>query len=135
AVDRKVTRELAKHGAKFGDGGHTIVRVLSPALTVSNSEVGLGAFSVERGTFDGFCSNLATFGGSGVRKAHVGAKHGLVDDALFQLLSDDTRKATDKALWLQVQDVVRAALDAAKFNELVDKVEGTRADRIEDPVK
>jgi hypothetical protein len=74
AVDKKVERELAKTGARFGDGGHTIVRVNSPAITISNSEVGMGALSIQGGVYDQFCSNLASFGERSMRRAHVGAE-------------------------------------------------------------
>jgi hypothetical protein len=130
AVDPKVTRELAKHGAKFGDGGHTIVRIVSPALTISNSEVGLGALSVQGGTYDGFCSNLASFGERSMRRAHVGQKHTIAEGELYAMLSDKTRRLDQAALWSKVRDVVRGVFDAVKFNALVDKIEGTRAEHI-----
>jgi hypothetical protein len=131
AVDKSVSRELAKSGAKFGDGGHTIVRVASPAITISNSEVGMGALSVLGGIYDGFCSNLATFGERSMRKYHVGKRHELVDEQTYALLSDDTRAKTDAALWSQVRDIVRAAFDRARFDALVNKVEDSQADRID----
>ena len=135
AVDKKVTRELAKTGAKFGDGGHTIVRVASPAITISNSEVGHGAVSVLGGVYDSFCSNLATFKERSTRKYHTGARHELADDESYALLSDETRRITDEALWRQVGDIVRAAFDRARFDALVDKVEGTMEDKVEDVVQ
>lgn len=125
-VDKSVSRELAKTGARFGDGGHTIVRVASPAITISNSEVGSGALSVLGG--------VATFGERSMRKYHVGGKHELVDEQMFALLSDETRRKTDTALWAQVRDVVKAAFDRARFDALVDKVEGSQADKIEGDV-
>jgi hypothetical protein len=134
AVDPKVTRELAKQGAHFGDGQHRIVRIASPAITISNSEVGMGALSIVRGMYDGFCSNLAMFGGSGLRKYHTGARHELLNEESYKALSDSTRRLTDAALWAQVKDVVEYAFNGDGFNELVDKVQGTQADRIEGDV-
>lgn len=138
AVDPKVSRELGKAGAKFGDGGHTIVRVASPAITISNSEVGHGALSIMAGIYDSFCSNLATFGerkGS-MRRYHAGARHELLGEDVFALLSKDTRELTDKALWAQVGEVIRLAFDRARFDELVSDIEGTREQKIEgNPVK
>jgi hypothetical protein len=131
AVDRKVERALAKTGARFGDGGHTIVRVTSPAITISNSEVGMGALSVQGGVYDSFCSNLGTFGERSLRKSHVGGKHELLDDELFAMLSDETRRKTDEALWAQVREVVKIAFDRAKFDALVDKIEGSQADKFD----
>ena len=135
-VDPKVTRELAAIGGKFGDGQHNILRMLAPALTVSNSEVGQGALAILGGVYDGFCSNLATFGERSTRKYHVGGKHEIAGEDTYALLSDETRRKTDAATWAQVGDVVRAAFDEARFNSLCDKIAGTQADRIDgDPVQ
>lgn len=130
-VGKALSRELAKHGAHLGDGGHTIVRVAYPAVTISNSEVGYGALSIQVGLYDSGCSNLATFGERSMRKTHLGARHGLLDENMVAVLSDDTRRKTDQALWGQVRDVVAAGFDAERFNALVDTVEGAQADRID----
>jgi hypothetical protein len=135
-VDPKVTRELEAVGGKFGDGKHKIVRALAPALTVSNSEVGAGALAILGGVYDGFCSNLATFGERSVRKYHVGGKHELGGEETYALLSDETRRKTDVATWAQVGDIVRAAFDRAKFDALCEKIDSTQKDKIEgDPVE
>lgn len=131
AVDGKVNRELAKTGAHLGDGGHTIVRVTSPAITISNSEVGMGALSIQAGVYDRFCSNLATFSERSMRKYHVGGKHELVGEEMFAMLSDDTRAKTDVAVWAQVRDVVKGAFDRARFDALVDKIEGSQEDKLD----
>lgn len=130
-VDKRVTRELEAVGARFGDGKNNIVRCLAPALTISNSEVGQGALSVLGGVYDGFCSNLATFGERSTRKYHVGRRHELVGEDSYALLSDDTRRKTDAATWAQIADVVRGAFDRAKFDALCDKITATRDDKIE----
>jgi hypothetical protein len=130
AVDPRVQRELDAKGGKFGDGMHNIVRMLAPAITISNSEVGMGALSILGGVYDGFCSNLATFGERSVRKYHVGAKHEIGGEQLYAMLSDNTRKLTDKATWAQVGDVVRAAFDRARFDALCDKIAETEKQEI-----
>jgi hypothetical protein len=134
AVDKKVSRELAKTGARFGDGGHTIVRVASPAITIANSEVGLGALSIQGGVFDSFCSNLAFFGERSMRQAHVGGKHTIAEGELCAMLSDKTRRLNNAALWSKVRDVVRGVFEQAQFDALVDKIEGTQADKIDGDV-
>jgi hypothetical protein len=134
AVDKKVERELAKTGARFGDGGHTIVRVNSPAITISNSEVGMGALSIQGGVYDQFCSNLASFGERSMRRAHIGAKQTIAEGDLYAMLSDKSKKLNNAALWSTVRDVVRAVFDRAKFDALCDKIEGSTADKIEGDV-
>lgn len=134
AVDKKVERALAKTGARFGDGGHTIVRVNSPAITISNSEVGMGALSIQGGVYDQFCSNLASFGERSMRRAHIGQKQNIAEGELYAMLSDKSKKLNNAALWSTVRDVVRAVFDRAKFDALVDKIEGTQADKIDGDV-
>lgn len=134
AVDPKVTRELDAIGGKFGDGKHNIVRCLSPAITISNSEVGCGALSVLGGVYDGFCSNLATFGARSLRKYHIGGKHEMAGEEFYALLSDETRRKTDAATWAQVGDVVRGAFNRASFDALVDTIDKTRDQKIEGDV-
>jgi hypothetical protein len=134
-VNKSVSRDLAKIGGAFGDGKHNILRTVSPALTISNSEVGMGAASILGGVYDGFCSNLATFGERSVRKYHVGGRQSVGED-VYALLTDETRRKTDEATLAQMADVVAAAFERARFDSLVDKIEGTASDRIEgDPVK
>jgi hypothetical protein len=131
AVDKKVTRELAKIGGKFGDGQHKIVRIASPAVTIQNSEVGFHALSIKGGVYDGHCSNLATFGERSARKYHVGQKHEIAGEDTYALLSDETRRITDQSLWAQIADITRAAFDQARFDSLCDKIDASREDRIE----
>lgn len=129
AVDKKVERELAKTGARFGDGGHTIVRVTSPAITISNSEVGMGALSIQGGVYDQFCSNLASFGERSMRRAHLGQKQTIAEGELYSMLSDKSKRLNNAALWSTVRDVVKGVFDRAKFDALVDKIEGTQANK------
>ena len=134
AVDQKVMRSIPK-GKAFGDGSHTIFTTdeLCPAIVISNSEVGAGMLSVQTSLFTRACTNLAIFNERSIRKHHVGGRHELTD-GLYHMLSDETRRVTDRALWLQVKDVVRGAFDAARFNALVDKVHGMTEQKIEGDV-
>lgn len=130
-VDKKVTRELAAVGGKFGDGKHNIVRCLSPAITISDSEVGYGGANVLTGVHDSFCSNLATFNARSVRKYHVGARHDLIGEQYYTMLTDQTKRKTQVATMAQLIDVTKAAFERAKFDSLCDEIEGTQAQKIE----
>lgn len=136
-VSPELSRELAKHGAALGDGGHTIVRVAYAAGTISNSELGCGSLAVQTGYYDSGCSNLATFGERSVRKYHSGNRVELAADAEARVyITDETRAARDKATFLEVRDTVKAAFDPAEFGKLIEKVEATKEDKITgDPVK
>ena len=136
AVDKRVVRELNAIGGAFGDGQHKIVRCLSPAITISNSEIGMGALSILGGVYDGFCSNLATFGERSTRKYHVGGRHEIGAEDLYALLSDDTRRKTDAATWAQIRDLTKAVFERARFDSLCEKITDTQTHKIEgDPVK
>lgn len=131
-IDKSVNRKLAETGNYMGDGKHRIVRIAAPAITISNSEVGHGALSIQAGIYDSFCSNLATFAARSMKKYHVGARHDLLGEDVVALLSAQTQNLTNAALMSQVRDVVTQAFDPARFNELVDTVEGTATQKIHD---
>jgi hypothetical protein len=134
AVDPSVNRELKLHGAALGDGGHTIIRHLAPAVTIQNSEVCEGALSVMGGSFDGWCSNLATFKERSMRKTHLGGKRGDLGEDHYEMLSNESKSLADRALWSAIGDVVRASFDRAKFDALCDKIEGTQRDKLDGDV-
>jgi hypothetical protein len=119
-VDARIERDVPT-GRKMGDGTHTIFDTCCPVIVVSNSEVGAGALKVESGVFTRACTNLAVFPKGGLRKRHLGQKHELTD-GLTHLLTDETKRATDKAVWLQVRDVVKGAFDEAVFDTRIQQL-------------
>lgn len=131
AVDPALERDVPK-GHKRGDGSHVIYDTCSPAITISNSEVGCGALSIETGTYTKACTNLAMFGAS-MRKYHTGARAELSDE-VYALLSDRTKRITDAAVWSQVRDLVGAAFDREKFDATIDKLANAGKQKIEDDV-
>jgi hypothetical protein len=120
AVDRNIERDVPT-GRKMGDGSHVFFDTCSPAITISNSEVGLGSLSIETGVYTRACTNLAMIG-TNFRKYHVGKRADLGQE-VFELLTDDTKKATDKAVWMQTRDVVKAAFDEVRFAAITKKLE------------
>lgn len=136
AVDQKINRDIPK-GARMGDGSHHVFDTCAPALSIRNSEVGHGALVVESGMLTRACTNLVWFAQSGMKRRHVGARHELVSsDAIAELLSDETKRLTDRAIWSQVRDVVKGAFNEVVFDAQIDKIKGTTTQRIEgDPVE
>lgn len=132
AVDDRIQRDIPK-GAKMGDGSHHIFDTVSPGIVISNSEVGLGMLSVQTSIWTKACTNLAIFAERSIRKTHVGARHEIAD-GLVHLLSDQTRRLTDAALWAQVRDVVKGAFNELRFNEIADQLAGAAQDTIEGDV-
>lgn len=134
AVDTSINKDIP-NGRRMGDGTHTIFDTISPAIIISNSEVGLGALSVQTGVWTRACTNLAVFSERSARKYHIGNRVD-VGEEVYRLLSDNTRRLTDAAVWAQMGDVVRGAFDQAKFDALAAKLTGSAEDQIkEDPVK
>lgn len=135
-VDPKINRDIPR-GAKMGDGSNHIFDTCVPALLISNSEVGNGRLVVETGMLTRACTNLAFFQQSGMKRRHVGTRNVLGDgDSIAELLSDRTKKLTDAAIWSQVQDVVKGAFDAVRFDAQIARITETTTQRIEaDPVK
>jgi len=128
AVDRNIERDVPT-GRAMGDGSHVFFDTCSPAISISNSEVGYGALSIETGVYTKACTNLAMIG-SNMRKYHTGKRAELSDD-VYALLTDDTKKATDRAVWMQTTDLVRSAFNLAKFDATVKKLGDASADKIE----
>lgn len=119
AVDRRIERDVPT-GRKMGDASHTFFDTCSPAITISNSEVGHGALSIETGVYTKACTNLAMIG-TNLRKYHTG-KRAELSDEVFALLTDETKRKTDDAVWSQTRDLVRAAFDQAKFDATLKKL-------------
>jgi hypothetical protein len=119
AVDERILRDVPT-GKALGDGSHHFFDTISPGIVISNSEVGFGATSIEASVFTRACTNLALIGNL-IRRAHVGGRAQVVDGA-EALFTDRTRALTDKAVVAQLRDVVKGALDEARFAAHADKL-------------
>ena len=135
AVDNRITKDVPK-GTRMGDGSHKFFDTLSPAIVVSNSEVGCGALAIETAVWTSACTNLAIAAQHSMRKYHLGGKIGNGDtgEAVYNLLTDKTKRLTDAALWAQARDLVAAAFNQAKFDALVGEIAGMADQKIEQSV-
>lgn len=135
-VDERINRDVPTGKNRMGDGSHVIFDTVLPAIVISNSEVGMGALSVETAVWTRGCTNLAVFSQHSMRKYHVGGKNLLLGDALRELMSDKTKRVTDAATWMQVGDIVRGAFDQARFDANLKPMAEMVEQKIEgDPVK
>lgn len=122
ALQRQVTKSR-----RVGD-------VVEAGLMVRNSEVGLGAVSVTAYAHFLVCTNGMTREG-GKRWNHIG-KHADEGDDIYEMLSDETREADDRALLLKVRDTIGACLDEARFETWVNKLNGLTENKLTgDPAK
>lgn len=130
ALDKRI-EGLVPVGHKMGDGTHKIFKTdkVCPIIVISNSEVGEGALSIEAGVFTHGCTNLAIFDAK-MRKYHTGSRAELSDE-VYALLTDETKRKTDAAVWSQTRDLVKAAFDEARFHADVRKLTLAAEDKIE----
>lgn len=118
AINRRLELEVKK-----GD-------VVQAGITITNSEVGLGSLRVEPLIYRLVCLNGMIAKDFGTKKYHVG-RAAADDTEAYELYSDETLKADDKAFYLKVQDTVRAAVDIAKFGQIVNRMKEATEQRIE----
>jgi hypothetical protein len=108
--------------------------IVQAGVSISNSEVGLGSLLVQPLVFRLVCKN-GLIASSALRKNHVGRV--LESDAdTVKLYQDDTLRADDKAFFMKVRDVVRAAVSDASFTLVAEKLRRTMGIKlVGDPVK
>ena len=98
-------------------------------VVISNSEVGLGAVSVQPLVYRLVCSNGLCVQDFGERKAHVGRAAKALEDS-FNVYTDETLEAEDKAFMLKLCDTTLAALEEARFAQIVGRLQDTTNARI-----
>ena len=125
----KVVNRRLKAEVRIGD-------VVQAGFVVSNSEVGLGSLRVEPLVFRLVCKNGLICKDMAQKKYHVGRQVNESSDSAYELYSEATLAQDDRAFFMKMQDVVRAAVDEAKFMLTVDKLrESTQIPLKHDPVK
>src|SRR5262245_17860576 len=118
----KAVNDRVQGEVKVGD-------VIQAGLVISNSEVGAGSLRVEPLLYRLMCLNGAIREDAKIRKYHVGRRAEEGDQ--FELLSDETRRADDKAFFLKVRDVVKAAFDQAFFQQGLNEMRRALGQKIE----
>lgn len=108
--------------------------VVRAGISIRNSEVGLSSLKVYPWIERLACMNGMTVADSGVRKYHVG-KSLASSDIAYELMSDDTKQKTDKAFWAQVQDVVKATMEEAKFQTIINSYREKAKIEVAEPAK
>ncbi len=88
-------------------------------VVISNSEVGLGAVSVQPLVYTLACTNGMIISSLGERKTHVGRQAKAMEES-YMIYSDETRKAEDTAFLLKLKDATLAAIEEARFAQIVD---------------
>ena len=114
----------------------TVGDVVQAGFVIPNSEVGLGSLRVEPLVFRLVCKNGMICKDYAQKKYHVGRQVNVSEDSAYELYSEETLAQDDKAFFMKVQDVVRNAVDSARFKMTVEKLrESTQVQLTNEPVK
>ena len=95
--------------------------IVQAGVVISNSEVGLGAVSVQPLIYRLVCSNGLIVSDFGERRTHIGRTVEAADEK-YNIYSDETREAEDKLLLMKLRDATKAALEETRFAQIVDKL-------------
>ncbi len=108
-------------------------------FVISNSEIGAGAISIQPMVYRLVCLNGMVrpmkISEGALRRNHVGrAING--DEENFEVYSDETVEADDKALMLKIRDSIMALSDPELFTKLMEEMKRSANTKpVEEPVK
>ena len=105
--------------------------VVQAGIQIRNSEVGMGSLQVNPWIYRLVCSNGMRVADAGVRRYHAGRDLVKDHDIDAKIFTDKTRKATDKAFWLQVSDIVDSVLDQTRFEGVLESYREAHGIKVE----
>ena len=111
AVNPRIQTEVAR-----GD-------VVQAGIMISNSETGQGSICIQPLIFRLVCENGMIVNDAKLRKNHLGRVNNASEN--YQVYTDATLQADDRAFLMKVQDTVRAAVDEARFHQIVNMMRET----------
>jgi hypothetical protein len=133
AIDEALFRDVPV-GHKMGDGSHQIFDTCAPVVILANSEVGFGRYTIDTGVYTRACTNLALFSKGGLKRTHIGARNKLAEGVdvanLEDILSDEAKRKTLEALFLQSRDVINAAFDPGVIGKRLEQLAATSGVKI-----
>lgn len=116
-VNPRITAEVKK-----GD-------IVQAGLLITNSETGQGSVSVSPLIYRLVCTNGMIAADNTLRKYHVGRANEAGDN--FDIYRSETIEADDRAFMMKIEDTVRAAVDQAKFQQIVNRMREATEARME----
>jgi hypothetical protein len=102
--------------------------IVEGGITISNSEVGAGAYRVVPFMWVERCKN-GLMGDESFAKIHLGKERGI---GLLDW-SDETLELEDRALWSKIEDIINATFNPEIFRSWVDKINGVSTIKLEEP--
>jgi len=123
----KAVDETVRGEAKLND-------IVEAGVLITNSETGFGALAITPMIHRLVCLNGMVLPDQKFRRNHVGARAD-IGDAAYAMLSDEAIRADDKAILLKTRDIVRGALDQARFADNLEKMKAAaEGEKMADPV-
>lgn len=98
--------------------------IVQAGVIISNSEVGQGSVCIRPLVYRLICQNGMVVNDAQTRRNHVGRVND--SEESFQLYSDKTLAAEDHAFILKIQDTVKAAVEEARFAQVVNLMKQAR---------
>lgn len=99
-------------------------------VIISNSEVGLGAVNISPFVNRLVCMNGMVVNDGKFAMRHLGGR--LAEgQSVYEMLTDETLKADDKAILLKVRDVLRGCFDEVRFRKTVARMTEATTQKIE----
>lgn len=102
--------------------------IVQSGIIISNSEVGLGSVNIQPLVYRLVCSNGMVVNDAQTRRNHVGRVNEASEN--YQLYSDKTLEADDKAFAMKIQDTVRAVVDEVRFTQVVNLMKDAKEARM-----
>ena len=110
AVSNRITHDVGKDD------------IVQAGIVISNSEVGSGSLKVEPLIYRLVCLNGMISSDSSFRRNHIGtALTDTKDNRAVEFYTDETRKAADDVVFLQVRDIVKGTMTDDGFKLLVER--------------
>lgn len=103
--------------------------VVQAGIVISNSEVGMGALSVEPLLYRLVCLNGMIINDAKMRRTHVGRGNEQFSQ-VSEFFRDSTREADDKVFWMKVRDVISASFSATGFDKFVARFSEAQNDKV-----
>ncbi|MCL2816113.1 MAG: DUF945 domain-containing protein [Oscillospiraceae bacterium] len=102
--------------------------VVQAGVIISNSEVGHGSVSIQPLVMRLVCMNGMIVNDAAAKKNHLGRVQ--TADENYLLYSDETLAAEDDVFIRKIQDTVKAAVDEARFDKVIDLMREASGEKI-----
>lgn len=111
-------------------GDVKVGQTVQAGVVLSNSEVGAGALNISPLTYNLACLNGMIIPDLRFRAFHIGRK-AAEDDNVFELLSDETKLANDRATLMKARDVALGIFNEEYFESLLGRMRASTEEKLE----